>query len=381
MNLYIGVMSGTSMDSVDAVLTKIDDACVTVIAHHAHDIPKLTRARLSLALNTASLSAIEAWQLDAALGALFADSVNALLATQHISAAQISAIGSHGQTLFHAPESEPELTIQIADPNIIAYRTGIITVADFRRMDMAAGGQGAPLAPSFHAFAFSHPTLTRAVLNIGGIANLTVLPLRTQPVAPQPKVIGFDTGPGNTLLDGWVREHLSRAYDDGGHWAASGTVVPTLLNAAMSDAYFARRPPKSTGLEYFNRSWLDNLLAQHPHLQAVDVQRTLCELTACSAANALKAHAPLCSELYVCGGGALNQTVMEALRSQLPQCRVASTEELGIPAKSVEGAAFAWLAQERLHGRAAVSSSITGALRKVCLGGVYQPSPENTRRL
>ena len=147
----------------------------------------------------------------------------------------------------------------------------------------------------------------------------------------------------------------------------------------MSDEYFARRPPKSTGLEYFNRRWLDHLLAQHPHLPTVDVQRTLCELTACSAANALKEHAPRCPELYVCGGGALNQTVMEALRLQLPQCRVTSTDQLGVPAKSVEGAAFAWLARERLQGRAAVSSSITGALHKVCLGGIYQPSAEYER--
>ena len=368
------------MDSVDAVLTKIDSSGLEVIAHHAHDIPKPLIARLSRALNTASLPAIEAWRLDAALGALFADSVNALLATENISAARICAIGSHGQTLFHAPDSEPALTVQIADPNIIALQTGIVTVADFRRMDIAAGGQGAPLAPAFHAFAFSHPTLTRAVLNIGGIANLTILPLRTRPLDPASKVIGFDTGPGNTLLDGWTREHLSKAYDDAGRWAASGQVVPALLSAAMADEYFARRPPKSTGLEYFNRRWLRHLLEQHPNLRAADVQRTLCELTARSAANALKAHAPHCSELLVCGGGALNRTVMKALHAQLPRSRIANTEELGVPAKSVEGAAFAWLAHERLHSRAAVCTSITGARHAVCLGGIYQPSPGAQQR-
>ena len=368
-------MSGTSMDSIDAVLTKIDGSSLEVIAQHAHEIPESIIARLSMALDTASLSALDLWQLDAALGALFADSVNSLLATERLSAEQVTAVGSHGQTLFHAPESEPALSIQIADPNIIATQTGITTVADFRRMDIAAGGQGAPLTPAFHAFAFSALEYTRGILNIGGIANLTILPPTSPPISPEPYVIGFDTGPGNTLLDGWTREQLGKAYDDGGRWAATGTVITDLLDTALADEYFARPAPKSTGLEYFNRRWLGALLAQHPHQRAVDVQRTLCELTAQSAANALQSHTQQCTELFVCGGGALNLTVMGALGDQLPHCRIACTEELGVPAKSVEGAAFAWLAHERLQALAAVPASITGARHAACLGAIYQPRP------
>ena len=363
------------MDSIDAVLANVERDSLEVIAQHAHDMPELMRERLSRALNTASLPALDVWRLDAELGVLFADAVNTLLATERLGADRVTAIGSHGQTLFHAPDTEPALSVQIADPNVIALRTGIVTVADFRRMDVAAGGQGAPLAPAFHAFSFSHPDRVRGVLNIGGIANLTILPPLTHQSARESTVIGFDTGPGNTLLDGWIREHQSRAYDDAGRWAASGTVVTALLNDAMADDYFSRPPPKSTGREYFNLEWLNNLLERHPHLPAVDVQRTLCELTALTAARALQANAPQCRELFVCGGGALNRTVMKALRSQLPLCRIASTEELGVSAKAVEAAAFAWLAHERLHARAAVPSSITGARQAGCLGGIYQPRP------
>ena len=256
MTLYIGAMSGTSMDSVDAVLTNIGPTGVTVVAQHAHEIPASLGERLSQALNTTSLSALEFWKLDAELGALFADSVNTLLATERLSADRIAAIGSHGQTLFHAPEAELALSVQIADPNIIAFRTGIVTVSDFRRMDIAAGGQGAPLAPAFHAFMFSHPERVRSVLNIGGIANLTILPPSTHQSKSESVVLGFDTGPGNTLLDGWIRQHQAKAYDDGGRWAASGIVDMALLSDAMADVYFSRPPPKSTGREYFNQRWL-----------------------------------------------------------------------------------------------------------------------------
>jgi anhydro-N-acetylmuramic acid kinase len=371
MTLYIGVMSGTSMDSVDAVLVNIEEASLTVVAQHTHDIPESLHQRLSQALLKQSLSALEAWRLDAYLGQLFADAVNALLADQQLHSSRISAIGSHGQTLFHDPENDPALSVQIADPNIIALRTGIVTVSDFRRMDVAAGGQGAPLAPAFHAFSFSHPQRVRGILNIGGIANLTVLPALPNPGLSACAVIGFDTGPGNTLLDLWTAEHQGHAYDESGRWAASGTIIPDLLDDALADAYFSRPPPKSTGREYFNRNWLQQLLDRHPGLAAADVQRTLCELTASSAAQALQSQPD--SELFVCGGGALNATLMNALRSQLPSWHIADTGELGIPAKSVEGAAFAWLAHERLHGRSAVPPSITGAQQSVCLGAVYRP--------
>lgn len=374
MTLYVGLMSGTSMDSIDAVLAEITHAGLKVVAQHAHHIPTAMSKRLAQALDTTSLSALQMWRLDAELGALFADSVNALLAAEHLSSDRIAAIGSHGQTLFHAPDDQPALSVQIADPNIIALRTGIVTVADFRRMDIAAGGQGAPLAPAFHAYCFAHPDRIRGVLNIGGIANLTIIPPSTHAPDSESKVIGFDTGPGNTLLDDWIRQHQSKAYDDTGSWAASGTLATTLLNDALADQYFSRPPPKSTGREYFNRNWLGSLLERHAQLPAADVQRTLCELTAQTAAQALNSHTPRCTELFVCGGGTLNQTLMEALRNALPSCRVVDTETLGVPAKSVEGAAFAWLAHERLHARAAVPSSVTGARHAVCLGGIYHPA-------
>ncbi len=374
MSLYVGVMSGTSMDSIDAVLTDVHDTGVTVIAQHAHGIPAQLHERLTRALNTDSLSALELWQLDAELGSLFADSVNTLLKRQGVDAKRVTAIGSHGQTLLHAPQARPAITVQIADPNVIALRTGIVTVADFRRMDVAAGGQGAPLAPAFHAFAFSHPQRVRAILNIGGIANLTILPPSSRHLTSE-EIVGFDTGPGNTLMDAWILEHLGEAFDNAGQWAESGQVVSELLDDALADDYFSRPAPKSTGLEHFNRSWLVERLKHLGYLRSADVQRTLCELTARTAAQALLAYAPDCTELFICGGGALNKTLVAALGAHLTQCRIAATEELGVPAKSVEGAAFAWLAHQRLLARAAVSSNITGANSEVCLGGVYLPGP------
>lgn len=367
MAMCIGVMSGTSMDGVDAVLAEIRDDGVQVLHEHSEPIPADLKRRLEQALLTDGLLALEAWRLDAAVGSLFARTVLGLLEVAGVAAARIVAIGSHGQTLYHAPGEAPPLSIQIGDPNIIASRTGITTVADFRRMDVAMGGQGAPLAPAFHAFAFSDDARPRAVLNLGGIANLSALPPRGEGA-----VLGFDIGPGNTLMDVWSAQMRGLAFDQDGAWAGTGHVHEPLLRDLLAEPYFARPPPKSTGRELFNARWLGARLRRHGGVAPESVQRTLCQLTAVSAATAVRAHAPLARELFVCGGGAHNPVLMAALEGELPDCEVCSTQRLGVPPKAVEGAAFAWLAHERLQGRSAVHGSVTGAARAPLLGGVYR---------
>jgi len=355
------------MDGVDAVLVEVHEEGVQVLHEHAESIPVDLKRRLELAVVTGALPALEVWRLDAAVGALFARAVLALLDGAGIDAARIFAVGSHGQTLYHAPWDEPPLTVQIGDPNIIAWQTGIVTVADFRRMDVAAGGQGAPLAPAFHAFAFSHQSQPRAVLNLGGIANLSLLPPRG--AGP---VLGFDTGPGNTLMDLWSTRVRNRPFDEVGAWAGTGFVSEALLEDLLDEPFFAQPPPKSTGRELFNVSWLEAKLRRYPNIKPESVQRTLCQFTAVSAAAALREHSPLIRELYVCGGGAHNPVLLAALAWELPDCEVGSTQRLGVAPKAVEGAAFAWLAHERLHGRSAAHTSVTGAAQATLLGGVYR---------
>jgi len=370
MTFYVGVLSGTSMDSVDAVLADVGHDGVQVHASQESPIAPALRRRLEAALETSRLSALECWRLDAAVGAAFADAVDSLLAMAKIPAAQVRAIGSHGQTLYHAPDDDPPLTVQVGDPNVIARRTGIAVVADFRRMDIAAGGQGAPLAPAFHAFAFAHRHATRAVLNVGGIANLSRVP------PGGATVTGFDTGPGNTLMDLWASRHVGTAFDRDGRFAASGRISEALLGRLLSDPYFQRPPPKSTGREHFNARWLDSRLAGHGTLEVADVQRTLLELTVESVSRALE-RGITADELYVCGGGALNTELMRRLRERLAPLPVEPTDVLGVPAKAVEGAAFAWLAACRVDRRAAVPGAVTGAREAAVLGGVYTARPRD----
>jgi len=364
MGLYAGLMSGTSMDAVDAVLAEVDDVGIRVLHHQQTPVPQALRARLERALVTPELPALEAWRLDAQVGALFAAAAAGLLRAAEVDAGRVRAIGSHGQTLYHAVDDTPALTVQVGDPNVIAAHTGIATVADFRRMDVALGGQGAPLAPLFHAFAFCGAQ-PRAVLNLGGIANVTLLP-----AAGEDGVTGFDTGPANVLLDHMAREHLGRAFDDDGAWAASGRLDAALLERMLAEPYFGRAPPKSTGRERFNRRWLQAMLDGLSPAPA-DVQRTLVELVAVSVARSLPRRGT--HALYLCGGGARNGFLVQRLEACLPGWRVESTAALGVPPESVEGAAFAWLARERLHGRAAGRPSVTGAARAAHLGAVYLP--------
>lgn len=370
MSLYIGLISGTSADAIDAALVEVD-AGARLRLYRPFPLAAELRAQLARcrpAQAHASLAALG--RLDQRLGAAFADAALALLDAAAIAPHDVAAIGSHGQTLLHLVEGEAPFTWQVGDPNVIAMRTGITTVADFRRMDIAAGGQGAPLAPAFHAFYFRDRQRERAVLNLGGIANLTVLP--ADPHAP---VTGFDTGPGNALLDDWANRHLDVAFDQTGAWGRGGCCDQELLEAMLSDPYFALAPPKSTGREYFDLAWLETHLSGNRARAPRDVQATLMQLTVRPVVAALEQCRPRPAELLVCGGGVHNAALMQLLQRAVPDCRVASTATLGLDPDAVEAVTFAWLASRRLQDLPGNLPSVTGARRAVPLGGIYRPAP------
>ena len=366
MGLYIGLISGTSMDGVDAALVAFGDGDARVVATHSTPIPDDLRSELHALAQNPSAAAIRFWTADARLGAVFADAALALLGTSGTDARDVMAIGSHGQTVYHAPKDATPITVQLGDPSIIAERTGITTVADFRRRDLAAGGEGAPLAPAFHRAVFSAPGVERGILNLGGIANLSVLP-----ADPDRPPLGFDTGPANTLLDSWVRSRFDIAMDRDAALARKGEVIPSLLAALLAEPYFDRAPPKSTGRELFNPSWLDARLAAHPEAEPHDVLRTLCELTVETVVAAVERFAPDTQELWLCGGGARNPLVAARLAERVAPVRVDTTQRLGIHPDWVEAAAFAWLAMRALAGQAGNAPTVTGAEREVVLGGIY----------
>lgn len=366
--LYIGLMSGTSLDGIDAALVDLGSR-PQLIAATTYPLPSALRTEL-LALCRPGDDEIERWgRADRALGLELAQAVNTLLAGAGIAAGQVRAIGSHGQTIRHRPHSAAQplthpFTLQIGDPSTIAHHTGIATVADFRRRDIAAGGQGAPLVPAFHSAVFRGET-ARVIANIGGIANITGLP-------PGGPVSGFDTGPGNTLLDAWIERHRGETFDRDGHWGASGQVLPDLLAALRAEPFFAAPAPKSTGRELFNLPWLDAHLARHPRsANAADVQATLVELTVGSLADAIVALPFTVAEVYVCGGGAYNHYLMARLRTRLQPRLLAGTDQLGIAPEWVEAAAFAWLAQQTLAGRPGNEPAVTGADKYCTLGAIY----------
>ena len=366
MALFIGLMSGTSMDAVDAALVAFDDGGATTVATHSTPIPEGLKRELHALSQDPSGAAIRVWDADAQIGALFANAALALLAGAGVDARDVTAIGSHGQTVYHAPDATPPLTVQLGDPSVIAERTGITTVADFRRRDVAAGGQGAPLAPAFHRAVFSAAGVERAILNLGGIANLSVLS-----ADPDRPLLGFDTGPANTLLDVWVRDRFGIDMDHDAALACEGEVIPSLLSALTAEPYFDRTPPKSTGRELFNRAWLDDRLAPHPDAEPRDVLRTLCELTVETAVAAVERFAPRTQELYMCGGGARNPLIATRLAERAPSIRIDTTQRLGIHPDWVEAAAFAWLAMRTLAGEAGNAPTVTGAAREAVLGGIY----------
>jgi anhydro-N-acetylmuramic acid kinase len=370
--LYAGLISGTSVDGVDAVLARFGEHACDVLVAETTPYPRDLRARIEELIGADRVRLAELGAVDVAVGRFFAACALDLMRGAGIAAGDVKAIGCHGQTVHHAPEGTEPFSLQIGDPNSIAAMTGVTTVADFRRLDVAYGGQGAPLAPAFHEWLLGSPDETRAVLNIGGISNVTILD-------PQSPALGFDIGPGNTLLDHWVRTCRGDAFDTDGAWAASGRVDALLLERLLDDAYFARRPPKSTGRELFNARWLDaRLAALGRRVAAQDVQATLAELTARTIADALAAFAPRVDRLIVCGGGAHNRDLMQRIARLCP-CPAETSASYGLAPDWVEGAAFAWLAHARLEALPGNIPTVTGARRAVVLGGVYYGSGSETR--
>ncbi|MEY2699318.1 MAG: hypothetical protein RIQ52_73 [Pseudomonadota bacterium] len=366
-NLYVGLMSGTSLDGIDAALVETDGQDTRLLHTHYHEYDTPTRHLLKKLASAASCQPGDIGRADAMLGSLFADCVNDLLARYQVPAQTISAIGSHGQTIAHAPTGNLGFTLQIGDPNRIAALTGITTVADFRRMDIAYGGQGAPLVPLFHQAAFGAMGRSQAIINIGGISNVSLLPGNSR----HARLLGFDTGPGNTLMNEWIQINRGKDYDHNGDWAQEGTVDSILLQHMLDDPYFAAPPPKSTGTDYFSLDWLKKMISRLTHAPtAENVQATLCALTATSIKGAVLSHMPEPDRVLLCGGGARNKTLRHLIQQQF-SCNVDISDSCGIPAEWVEACAFAWLADQRLRGIAINTPQITGASRPCLLGAVY----------
>lgn len=362
---YIGLMSGTSMDAIDTALVHMDGNELDIIDYREYPVPEDTKQALR-AINKGS-PVHEVVQIDRIMAGLFADAVLQIIKQNDLSSEDIRAIGSHGQTVLHAPGGQTPGTLQIGDPNLIAYRTGITTIADFRRMDIAAGGQGAPLAPIFHQWYFCKQQINRIVLNLGGIANITIISSDDKD-----EVIGFDTGPGNGLMDAWSRRHLHQDFDKNGQWASSGACHQGLLSLLLDEKYFKLPPPKSTGKDYFNEQWLNNKLSRlDDKISNEDVQATLLELSAVTISKAIQSCAPNCRELLICGGGVHNTALIRCLNKLNPDTRIANIEKYGLDPDSVEAVTLAWLAKRRLENRAGNLCSVTGARQPVLLGGIY----------
>lgn len=356
MTLFVGLMSGTSLDGVDGVLVEFSPA-LHVHAHEHQPFPGALRSEL-LALNSAGDNELHRTALAGqALAVVYAEVIDALLVG--VDRTAVRAVGAHGQTVRHRPQDG--YTSQLLNGALLAERCGIDVVCDFRSRDVAAGGQGAPLVPAFHQAFFARPDAEVAVLNLGGIANLTLLP-------PGGPVLGFDCGPANVLMDLWCERHLGQPFDRDGAWGQQGRVDAALLARLQGEPFFAAAPPKSTGRDLFHAAWLD---ARVGAVAPVDVQATLAELTAWSVAEELRRHAPRAGELLVCGGGALNAHLMARLRSLLPGVAVAPTDGRGLPALEVEACAFAWLAQAFIERRAGNLPAVTGARGPRVLGALY----------
>lgn len=362
-HLHIGIMSGTSLDGVDIALTRFSEQprratlvgalCMPFSSSLRNDLLSLCQPGAD-EIRRAGLAA-EQW------ARLAAEGVHRLLARHDVEATRISAIGSHGQTIRHHPESG--FSVQIGAPALLAELCGIEVITDFRSRDLAAGGQGAPLVPAFHAWLLQDPAQSRALVNVGGFANLTLL-------GTDGRIRGFDSGPGNVLMDHWAQRHIGQPFDSNGDWARTGQVLPELLEQMLADTYFQRPAPKSTGREYFHEDWLQQHLSRRNAAPA-DVQATLLELTARTIADALASCGPLPAALHVCGGGAHNGLLLERLQSLLGDCRVSTTAQLGVDPDWMEAMAFAWLAwrcQQRLSGNL---PAVTGARGERILGAIY----------
>ncbi len=360
---YIGLMSGTSADAIDAALVDFSSSFPKLLATLNLSLPVVLRQQIHHLAVSAEDEINQMGQLDTQLGELFAQAVRELLLIAGVGSNEVAAIGSHGQTIRHCPSLRFPFTYQIGDPNIIAAQTGIITVADFRRKDIALGGQGAPLTPAFHAQFYRDTTQDRVVLNLGGIANITYLPAGSE------QMVGFDTGPANVLLDAWCQQHHGRAYDMNGDWARSGCVDRELLTNLLADSYFAKPYPKSTGTEHFNLAWLEQFSVQT--LLPVDIQATLLELTAVSVAVTIKQLTPQ-AQVLLSGGGANNIFLIERLQACLGASYTCEPidKQGDISADWLEAVAFAWLAKCCLANQPIDLCSVTGASRPAVLGVV-----------
>lgn len=366
--LYLGLMSGTSMDGVDAALCAFEAGQFAGLRGTASlDYPPELRGRLlRLQREPLALTLAEYATLDNAVADRFADAALQLLAQPQLHGAPVCAIGSHGQTVFHDPEGVRS-SLQLGNPALIAARTGLTTVGDFRRADLALGGHGAPLVPAFHHALFASVDEPRCLVNLGGIANITILP-----DGEAGQVRGFDTGPGNALMDEWAERILGLRYDEGGRLAGAGAVHADLLAALRGDPYFAQPPPKSTGRSHFNLDWATRRYPGLDRLSAADVQRTFCELTALTVGEAVRRHAPATRRVLPCGGGALNGFLIERLQQHLDGVVVEHSGRYGIDVSWVEAAAFAWLALRTMHGLPGNLPAVTGARRAAVLGGIYR---------
>jgi anhydro-N-acetylmuramic acid kinase len=370
--LYLGLMSGTSMDGVDAVLCEFRGTRFwrTRAAASSNYPGALRSALLRLQREKPAITLDQLARFDRAIAEVFAEAARRVLVAARVKPGAVHALGSHGQTVMHDPLGARS-SMQLGDPSAIAALTGITTVADFRRADVARGGQGAPLVPAFHHAVFAAAREPRAIVNIGGIANVTLLP-----DAHAASVRGFDTGPGNALMDEWAQAHLQRSLDAGGRWAARGRADPALLAALLGDPYFAKRPPKSTGRAEFNLGWVRQHFPALERLDVADAQATFCELTAQTLADAIALEAPATRGVYVCGGGARNTFLMRRLAALMPDRKVATTEALGLAPNLVESAAFAWLALRTMRGLPGNLPAATGARESAVLGGIYRGGVE-----
>ena len=363
---FVGLISGTSMDGIDAVVVRLGDDAPRLLSAATYPFDDELRETLdTVRRDPDGFPVSKLGALDAVLGDRFAEAALAVIAEAGLEPADVTAIGSHGQTIVHHAEASPPYTLQIADPHRIARRTGLVTVADFRRADLAAGGQGAPLAPLLHDALFRSDGQARAVVNLGGIANVTLL-------LPDQAVSGFDTGPANCFLDLWYRRHFRDArFDRDGAWAAQGRVDPDWLDELLSDPYFSRPAPKSTGIEYFSPDWLARRLPDWADERPADIQATLAELSARSIAEALQADTiGRLDTLVTCGGGAANRDLVRRIAERLDGVEVMASDALGLAADHVEATLFAWLARARLRNQALDTAPITGAKDAVLLGVV-----------
>ncbi len=364
-DLYIGLISGTSLDGVDCALVQFSDNQPSLLASHFSPSSTALRQRTLAMCAGTDIDLRLYGEVDIELGRFFAAGVEELLNKAGVDAGLVKAIGSHGQTVWHQPMGEFPFTLQLADPNVITQRTGITTVADFRRRDMAAGGQGAPLASLLHKNCFSSTGEDRVVVNIGGIANITVL-------NKSGKSLAFDTGPGNVLMDYWIGKSLDKNFDNNGDWARSGKTDGALLSLLLDEEYFSLPPPKSTGRELFNGHWLESKLQQCQHdVAAADVQASLVKFTVATIAAEIGKHIEP-DQVYICGGGAHNTSLMTALQIALPDAEVATTAAAGLDPDWVEAIAFAWMAKQTLAAQPIETGAFTGATEPIILGGIYQ---------